>query len=187
MRAFQVGTVSARAVKCGFNFDPAKLKTTYLAYERQQPGAQTSPRSRRIYDVSFNGVAKAVAAETDYCTRRQDEDHQGRSRPPSRRRLYAERTAAGRAGRWTVLRLGKRRLGSRDEGQASHGQQRLTRGGAPQLEHPAGNRAAAPVDRDAAEVRPPGSCWRLLRSRRYASSACRAPKQASGRGFAAPC
>ena len=67
-RAFQVGTVSARAVKCGFNFDPAKLKTTYLAYEKQQPGGQDTSKVERIYDVSFNGVAKVVAAEGDYCS-----------------------------------------------------------------------------------------------------------------------
>ena len=67
-RAFQVGTASARAVKCGFNFDPAKLKTNYLAYEKQQPGGQDISKVERIYDVSFNGVAKAVAAEGDYCS-----------------------------------------------------------------------------------------------------------------------
>ena len=67
-RAFQVGTVSARAVKCGFNFDPAKLKATYLAYESQQPGATDRAKVERIYDVSFNGVAKAVVGETEYCT-----------------------------------------------------------------------------------------------------------------------
>jgi len=67
-RAFQVGTASARAVKCGFNFDPAKLKTSYLAYEKQQPGGQDTAKVERIYDVSFNGVAKAVAAEGDYCS-----------------------------------------------------------------------------------------------------------------------
>ncbi len=67
-RAFQVGTVSARAVKCGFNFDPGKLKANYLAYERQQPGAQDASKVERIYDVSFNGVAKAVAAEGEYCS-----------------------------------------------------------------------------------------------------------------------
>jgi surface antigen len=67
MRAFQVGTVSARAIKCGFNFDPAKLKTNYLAYERQTPGVDVA-KIERVYDVSFNGVAKAVASETDYCS-----------------------------------------------------------------------------------------------------------------------
>lgn len=68
MRAFQVGTVSARAVKCGFNFDPAKLKASYLAYESQQPGAADRAKIERIYDVSFNGVAKAVVGETEYCS-----------------------------------------------------------------------------------------------------------------------
>jgi hypothetical protein len=68
MRAFQVGTVSARAIKCGFNFDPAKLKASYLAYERAQAGAADMAKIEKIYDVSFNGVAKAVAGEADYCT-----------------------------------------------------------------------------------------------------------------------
>ena len=78
-RAFQVGTASARAVKCGFNFDPAKLKTNYLAYEKQQPGGQDTAKVERIYDVSFNGVAKAVAAEGDYCSDAKTK----RSRPTS--------------------------------------------------------------------------------------------------------
>jgi hypothetical protein len=67
-RAFQVGTASARAVKCGFNFDPAKLKTNYLTYEKQQAPGQDTAKVERIYDVSFNGVAKAVAAEGEYCS-----------------------------------------------------------------------------------------------------------------------
>jgi len=66
-RAFQVGTVSARAVKCGFNFDPAKLKANYLAYEGTQPNADAA-KTEKIYDVSFNGVAKAVVSERGYCT-----------------------------------------------------------------------------------------------------------------------
>jgi hypothetical protein len=67
-RAFQVGTVSAKAIKCGFNFDPAKLKNNYLTYERTlAPGADMA-KIERIYDVSFNGVAKAVAGDSDYCT-----------------------------------------------------------------------------------------------------------------------
>ena len=67
-RAFQVGTLSAKAVKCGFNFDPAKLKNNYLTYERTlAPGADMA-RVEKIYDISFNGVAKAVAGESDYCS-----------------------------------------------------------------------------------------------------------------------
>jgi hypothetical protein len=69
MRAFQVGTVSARAVKCGFNFDPAKLKTDYLAYERTMGStADDLAKLEKVYDASFNGIAKAVSGESDYCT-----------------------------------------------------------------------------------------------------------------------
>jgi hypothetical protein len=69
-RAMQVGTTSARALKCGFNFDPVKLRTQFLAAEAP---ALTNPadvdKLNRIYDVSFNGVSKAVAEKgEDYCT-----------------------------------------------------------------------------------------------------------------------
>jgi len=68
-RAFQVGTVSARAVKCGFNFNPANLKASYLMYESKQPGGtENLAKIEKIYDVSYNGVAKAVAEQADYCT-----------------------------------------------------------------------------------------------------------------------
>jgi hypothetical protein len=67
-RAFQVGMVSAKAIKCGFNFDPAKLKTNYLSYERTiTPGGDLA-KVEKIYDVSFNGVAKAVAGDSDFCS-----------------------------------------------------------------------------------------------------------------------
>lgn len=68
MRAFQVGMVSARAIKCGFNFDPAKLKTNYLSYERTMTPGGDLAKVEKIYDVSFNGVAKAVAGQSDYCS-----------------------------------------------------------------------------------------------------------------------
>ena len=67
-RAFQVGTVSAKAIKCGFNFDPAKLKNNYLTYERTLAPMADMAGIEKVYDVSFNGVAKAVAGESDYCT-----------------------------------------------------------------------------------------------------------------------
>ncbi len=127
-RAFQVGTASARAVKCGFNFDPAKLKTNYIAYEKQQPGGQDVSKVERIYDVSFNGVAKAVAAEGDYCSRWQNATDQGRPHAPPRRRLHAE-PAEARGRRRPLLGLGPRRQRQRgNENQASHGQLRLMRG-----------------------------------------------------------
>ncbi len=67
-RAFQVGTVSAKAIKCGFNFDPAKLKNNYLSYERTLAPNADMARVEKVYDVSFNGIAKAVAGDADFCS-----------------------------------------------------------------------------------------------------------------------
>ena len=69
-RAMQVGTTSARAQKCGFNFDPVRLRTQFLAAEGP---ALTNPadaaKLSQIYDTSFNGLSKAVAGQgEDYCS-----------------------------------------------------------------------------------------------------------------------
>lgn len=67
-RALQVGSTSARAVKCGYNFDAAKLKASYLAYEIGV-GADSASMGRieQIYDVAYNGVTKAAATDPKYC------------------------------------------------------------------------------------------------------------------------
>lgn len=68
-RAFQVGTTSARAVKCGFNFDPDKLKSNYLASEAAAVTPAELPKVEQTYDVAFRAVAKAVAGQKeDYCS-----------------------------------------------------------------------------------------------------------------------
>lgn len=69
-RAVQVGTTSARAIKCGFNFDPVKLRTQFLASEA---ATATNPADTaklgQIYDIAFRGVSKAVADQGDgYCS-----------------------------------------------------------------------------------------------------------------------
>lgn len=69
-RAVQVGATAARALKCGFNFDPVKLRTQYLASEAM---TATNPADTdklgKIYDVAFRGISKAVADQGDaYCT-----------------------------------------------------------------------------------------------------------------------
>jgi hypothetical protein len=69
-RAMQVGTTSARAQKCGFNFDPVRLRTQFLATESP---ALTNPadaaKLAQIYDTSLNGLSKAVAGQgQDYCS-----------------------------------------------------------------------------------------------------------------------
>jgi hypothetical protein len=69
-RAIQVGATSARAVKCGFNFDPVKLRTQFLANEAL---ALTNPadtdKLSQVYDTSFRGISKAVADQGEgYCS-----------------------------------------------------------------------------------------------------------------------
>jgi hypothetical protein len=74
-RAFQVGAVSARATKCGYNFDAAKLKQDYLAAET---GLGATPEDmakiEKVYTVALNGVTKAIAKEADYCSTRKTEE-----------------------------------------------------------------------------------------------------------------
>lgn len=67
-RAFQVGSVSARAVKCGYNFDPVKLRTSYLAAESSVVTPEELGRLEKIYDTAFSGVAKGIADQANYCT-----------------------------------------------------------------------------------------------------------------------
>lgn len=68
-RAFRVGTVSARAVKCGFTFDAAKVKTNWLASESQiGTGAEEMAKADKVYSISYNGVMKAAASKGEaYC------------------------------------------------------------------------------------------------------------------------
>lgn len=68
-RAFQVGSVAARAQKCGYNFDEARLKSSYLANEtgRGTPPDQMA-QLEKVYEVARNGVAKAAAGEPNYCS-----------------------------------------------------------------------------------------------------------------------
>lgn len=67
-RALQVGSTSARALKCGYNFDPVKLRTQFLAAEGAANPAGVDQLAK-IYDTAFNGVTKAVAAQGEaYCS-----------------------------------------------------------------------------------------------------------------------
>jgi hypothetical protein len=67
-RAFQVGSVSARATKCGYNFDAARLKAAYMANEMVR-GTDTSQLDK-VYQVAYNGVTKAAAEDPNYCSER---------------------------------------------------------------------------------------------------------------------
>ncbi|WP_139247787.1 hypothetical protein [Hyphomicrobium sp. CS1GBMeth3] len=70
-RAFQVGAVSARAQKCGYNFDAAKLKASYLAHEVGRGASNEEIANvEKIHGVSYNGVMKAAADEANFCSER---------------------------------------------------------------------------------------------------------------------
>jgi hypothetical protein len=69
MRAAQVGAVSARAAKCGYHFDPTRLKSGFLAAEMAQgASAQDMAKIEREYDAIRAKVAATIAADPDFCS-----------------------------------------------------------------------------------------------------------------------
>lgn len=76
MRAAQVAAVSARAAKCGYNYDPVRLKSGFLASEAQG-GAQDVPKLDREYDTIRAKVAATIAADGDYCSENRTRDIKG--------------------------------------------------------------------------------------------------------------
>lgn len=69
LRAYQVGTTSARAVKCGFYFDATQLKQQFLAAEAAQGTAIADMANvEKVYDIAFNGVTRGVQGQDGYCT-----------------------------------------------------------------------------------------------------------------------
>jgi hypothetical protein len=70
-RPVQVAWTAARAKKCGFSFDPAKLKANYLATESRQgiTGPQLA-NYEKSYDTTYAKIASNIAGESDYCSER---------------------------------------------------------------------------------------------------------------------
>ena len=66
-RAVQVGTISAKASKCGYNFDPQKLKANYLAFETAQPGADAT-RIEKTFETTRAVIASKIDDPTEFCT-----------------------------------------------------------------------------------------------------------------------
>ena len=69
-RPVAVAWTSARAVRCGFYFDPAKLKASYLAYEAKQAGPDKLANVEKTYDSTFKAIRDRVSSDPDYCTNR---------------------------------------------------------------------------------------------------------------------
>lgn len=69
-RPTRVGWTSARASRCGFVFDPARLRASYLSYEQS---AGNSPKQmqkiQEAYDYALESVASEANKDPNYCTR----------------------------------------------------------------------------------------------------------------------
>ncbi len=70
MRTLQVSRTAAKAQRCGFNFDAAKLKGGLMASEGSQAGVDVAELAKldKVYNGSFNGTMKAAGADEGYCT-----------------------------------------------------------------------------------------------------------------------
>jgi len=68
-RAVQVGATSARAVRCGFYFDPARLKASFLAAEAAAGAApEQLQKIEREYEYIRLSLTKKIGDDKDYCT-----------------------------------------------------------------------------------------------------------------------
>jgi len=69
-RPIAVAWTSARAHRCGFYFDPTKLRASYLAYEAKQAGAEQLTKAEKSYDATFKVIRGRVSSDPDYCSDR---------------------------------------------------------------------------------------------------------------------
>ena len=68
MRPFAVAWTSARAQRCGFNFDPGKLRGSYLAYEARQSPPDQLAKAEKTYNSTYKVIRANAGADPDYCT-----------------------------------------------------------------------------------------------------------------------
>lgn len=68
-RPVQVAWTAARAEKCGFNFNAAKLKADYMAFE-QRSGADAGRMGQidKTYDMTVAKIKGTIGAADTYCT-----------------------------------------------------------------------------------------------------------------------
>lgn len=68
-RALNSATISARASKCGYNFNPAKLRESFLAAEAA--GGATPEQMTKLgqsYDFTHATVSKQISNPEEYCS-----------------------------------------------------------------------------------------------------------------------
>ncbi len=67
-RTLQVAATSARATRCGFYFDPERLKSSFLAAEMAQgAGPEELQKIEREYKYVRSSVAEKIAEDSRYC------------------------------------------------------------------------------------------------------------------------
>ena len=77
-RPIAVAWTSARARRCGFYFDPSKLRSAYLAYEAKQGAAPDhAGKIQSTYDSTFNTISAKIGTDPDYCSERKAADIKG--------------------------------------------------------------------------------------------------------------
>ena len=70
-RPVAVAWTSARARRCGFHFDPGKLRASYLAYEAGQGVAgEQLGKIEKSYDTTFKVITEQVSGDNDFCSDR---------------------------------------------------------------------------------------------------------------------
>lgn len=70
-RPVAVAWTSARAKRCAFYFDPAKLRSNYLAYEARQGAAgERYAKVEKAYDTSYRATLEKTVGDPDYCSER---------------------------------------------------------------------------------------------------------------------
>ncbi|HRD77505.1 MAG TPA: hypothetical protein PK264_16485 [Hyphomicrobiaceae bacterium] len=68
-RAIHVAATSAKALRCGYNFDTERLKASYLSWEGRsgQPPEQMG-KIAQAYDFSYQSVTRSIPNAEAYCT-----------------------------------------------------------------------------------------------------------------------
>lgn len=72
-RPASVAWTSARAKRCGFFFDPVKLRATFLAAESRQPG-QDLTKVEGVYDNTYKLILAKTSADAEYCNDKRASD-----------------------------------------------------------------------------------------------------------------
>jgi hypothetical protein len=67
-RPIGVAWTSARARRCGFHFDPAKLRTSYLAFEARQSPREQLGSVEKSYDSTYKVISERISDDPDYCS-----------------------------------------------------------------------------------------------------------------------